>query len=481
MKGARHNLAVDIPGWDFEATRSSGVKLWSDALGNVQVTGGNPEQRAIFATALYHASIDPRIVSDHDGSFVGADNKIHKTSFYQRRTVFSGWDVFRAEFPLMTIINPAMIVDEINSLVDLAQESGKGYLERWELLNAYTGVMDGDPATAVIVDAYEKGLHGFDVERAYAAVRQTAVGTGANTNRKSNDFYLEHGYVPDSVTWTLDGAYYDWCAGRMARSLGKTADADAFMGRAQNYKKIYDPTVISMRMRDASGAFSPWQGLYSGSQGCIESNPGQQRFFVTHDIQGLIDLMGKDVFVQQLEEMFEQTPSNFKSNAYYNHGNEPVHHIAYLFVYAGKPWLTQKWVRRILDNAYHNRVDGICGNDDVGQMSAWYVISSMGLYQVNPGDNTYILGTPLFPEVKIDLDQKFFKGKSFRIIAHGVSAENFYVQSVMLNGRSIDRAWITHQEIVSGGRLEFTMGPAPNMKWATAVENLPPSMTRASV
>jgi predicted alpha-1,2-mannosidase len=479
VQGARHNLAIDIPAWDFDGTQRRGRQQWADTLANVQVSGGTNEQRAIFATALYHASIDPRIVSDHDGSFVGGDNQIHKTDFYKRRTVFSGWDVFRADFPLMTITNPAMIVDEINSLVNLAQESGKGYLERWELLNAYTGVMDGDPATAVIVDAQQKGLHGFDYEKAYAAVRQTAMGTGANTNRKANDFYLEHGYVPDQVTWTLDGAYYDWCAGKMAASLGKTADSREFMQRAQNYKKIYDPTVISMRARDATGAFMPWEGLYRGSQGCIEANPGQQRFFVTHDVQGLIDLMGRDVFVKQLEEMFENTPPDFKANAYYNHGNEPVHHVAYLFVYAGKPWLTQKWVRRILDNAYHNRVDGICGNDDVGQMSAWFVISSMGLYQVCPGDNTYILGTPLFPEVSIGLDQKFFAGKTFRILAHGVSSENFYVQSVTLNRKRLERAWITHQEIVSGGILEFTMGPAPNMQWASSAANLPPSMTKA--
>jgi len=476
VEGARGNLAHDLPGWDFDSTMQRGRRLWSDAIGKVRVSGGTEEQRAIFATALYHAMIDPRVMSDADGRFIGGDNRVHQSGKYRRRTIFSGWDVFRAEFPLMTIIDPAMVVDQINSLVDLAQESGRGYLERWELLNAYTGGMDGDPATAVIVDAYEKGLRGFDVERAYEACRQTADGRGDKTNRKQNDFYLDRGFVPNQVTWTLENSYYDWCVGKMAASLGKTADAAMFLARSQNFKKIYDPSVLSMRARDEAGAFIPWEGLYGKSQGCVESNPGQQRFFVPHDIQGLMDLMGKENFVRELEEMFEKTPPSFKSNPYYNHGNEPVHHIAYLFVYVGKPWLTQKWVRRILDNAYRNAVDGICGNDDVGQMSAWYVIGAMGLFQVCPGDKTYILGTPLFPEVTIRLDSKYYAGKTFRIVAHGVSADNFYVQSAALNGKPLDRSWITHKEIVSGGVLEFRMGSTPNLKWGT--ESLPPSMTR---
>jgi predicted alpha-1,2-mannosidase len=480
MDGAANNLAHDIPGWDFDEVHRTGRKLWSDVLRKIDVEGATEEQSAIFATAMYHAMIDPRIVSDVDGSFTAADGKIRKSDLYRRRTIFSGWDVFRAVFPLMSIIDPTLVSDEINSLVDLANESGKGYLERWEIVNAYSGCMDGDPAISVINDAYQKGIRTFDIDKAYAACRQTSSGNDHETNRPDNEFYLTHGYVPGRVSWTLDNAYYDWCVGRMAHGMGKEEDAQMYFRRAHNYANIYDPNVQSMHAKDSNGQWAEWKGRTTFGQGCTESNPGQQTWFVPHDVQGLINLMGHDAFVSELEAFFEQTPNSFDWNPFYNHADEPVHQIAYLFVYAGKPWLTQKWVRRILEQAYRNDVNGICGNDDVGQMSAWYVLSALGFYPVCPGDNTYILGSPLFTKATIRFDPKYHRGKSFVITAKNNSSENLYIQSATLNGKSLKRAWITHDEVTNGGTLEFVMGSHPNQQWAVAPEHVPPSMSRTS-
>ena len=481
IDGARKNLEHDIPVWDFDEVRRKGRALWDDALSAIEIEGASDDESKIFYSAMYHAMIDPRVIADVDGNYTGADGKIHTASGYIPRTIFSGWDVFRGEFPLMTLLNATMVNDEINSLVTLAEMSKKGYLERWEILNSYSGCMDGDPATSVILDAYSKGLCGFDVEKAYAACRQTAAGANGSTNRPDNDFYMQHGYVPNEVSWTLDNAYFDWCVGRLAASLGKTEDADLFLTRAANYKNIYDSHVGSMRAKNAAGEWIPWLGSTEFGQGCTESNPLQQTWFVPHDIAGLIKLMGgAEEFSRKLEDFFEETPPSFGWNNYYNHANEPVHHVPYLFVYAGKPWLTQKWVRRVLTNAYHNDVNGICGNDDAGQMSAWYVLSALGFYPVCPGDGIYILGSPLFSRMTLHLDEKWYKGAKFTITAENQAPDHAYVQRAKLNGKPLSRAWISHSEIAAGGVLEFVMGPDPNKHWATSSTDLPPSMSTSS-
>jgi len=479
LEGARKNLLRDIPTWSFDSTRQKARDLWRKELSKIEISGATAEQQTIFATAMYHCMIDPRKISDSDGRYIGADKQIHTERGFTYRTIFSGWDVFRAELPLMTILNPGLVNDQIASLLELAKLSGRDYLERWEIMNAYSGCMDGDPAIAVIVDAYNKGIRRFDVEYAYAACRQTASGIGSQTNRPSNDFYLKHGYVPDQISWTLDNAYFDWCVGNFASALGKQEDAQIFMKRARNYKNIYDPTLKSMRARGNEGEWMPWKGNTSFGQGCTESNPLQQSWFVPQDIYGLIALVGQDSFVNNLEQLFEKTPPTFGWNPYYNHSNEPVHHIAYLFVYAGKPWLTQKWVRRILTQAYHAQVNGICGNDDVGQMSAWYILSAIGFYPVCPGSNTYILGSPLFSKVTIELDPAWHNGKIFTVVANHNSKENCYVQSVRLNKKPLNRFWITHAEITSGGTLEFEMGPQPPNETALEKTALPPDSMRS--
>lgn len=476
IEGARKNLEHDIPGWNLQEVRQKGCAAWDEALRAIEVEGGSTDQKTIFYTAMYHAMIDPRVVADVDGQYTGADGKAHTAEGYTPRTVFSGWDVFRAAFPLLTLLHTKLVSDQIQSLLTLAETSGKGYLERWEIMNAYSGCMDGDPATAVILDAYQKGIRGFDAEKAYAACRKTAAGIAGQTNRVENEFYLQHGYVPGQISWTLDNAYFDWCVGRFASLLGKTGDANLFRGRARNYRKIFDPAVGSMHARNASGAWLPWMGRTAFGQGCTESNPLQQTWFVPQDVNGLIGLMGgEEEFARQLEDFFERTPSSFGWNAYYNHSNEPVHHVPYLFVYAGKPWLTQKWVREVLTNAYHNQVNGICGNDDVGQMSAWYVLSALGFYPVCPGSGIYILGSPLFHRALLHLDKEFYGAKTFEIVAENQAPHHPYIQSALLNGKPLLRAWLSHQEIAAGGRLLLSMGPEPNRTWATERAQRPPA------
>jgi predicted alpha-1,2-mannosidase len=268
--------------------------------------------------------------------------------------------------------------------------------------------------------------------------------------------------------------------GKFAEALGKKQDAELFLQRAMNYKQIYDPQVHSMRARHKDGQWMEWKGSTEFGQGCTESNPLQQSWFVPHDVYGLMNLMGKERFAHDLEEFFEKTPRSFGWNSYYNHSNEPVHHIPYLFVYAGKPWLTQKWVRRILNQAYHAEVNGICGNDDVGQMSAWYICSALGFYPVCPGTDVYILGSPLFRKATIQLDAKIHKGSAFTVIANNNSKDNCYVQSARLNGKELNRAWLRHSEIVRGGTLEMTMGSSPNEHWGTAASELPPDPMQAN-
>lgn len=475
LDGARANLAHDIPDWNFEAVRDRTRAQWRNELQAIQIEGATPAQQSIFATAMYHALIDPRQISDADGRYRAADGIIRHEQGYTHRTIFSGWDVYRAELPLMSIVKPDLVNDQVASLLDLARLSGKGYLERWEIMNAYSGCMDGDPAVAVIADAMGKGIRNFDTKQAYAACRQSVAGIGAQTARPENDFYMEKGYVPDQISWTMDNAYYDWCTGRIASLMGKHADAALFRQRAQNYQRIYDPKVQLMHARHRNGEWIEWKGGTEFGQGCTESNPLQQTWSAPQDVYGLIDLMGKTKFVAQLEELFEKTPSSFGWNPYYNHSNEPVHHIPYLFVYAGKPWLTQKWVRKILEQAYKPTVDGICGNDDVGQMSAWYLISAMGFYPVCPGTDYYVIGSPLFKRARIRLDPKWHHGKFFTVIAANNSSENLYIQTATLNGKPLGRSWITHQEIVAGGTLEFVMGAQPNTSWAAEETQLPPN------
>jgi predicted alpha-1,2-mannosidase len=472
MEGARQNLEHDIPGWDFDQVRSRARALWEKAFAGVVIKGGSGTQREAFATALYHSMLDPRAYSDVNGNYTGADKKPHRAENFTYRTIFSGWDVFRSQYPLLSVIRPDVVNDTVNSLMQQAELSGNGYLARWEIMAAESGCMIGDPAVSVFADAYLKGIRGYDVAQAYELCKQTVELTKDNGNHRPQ--YRELGFVPDSISCTLENAYFDYCAGRFAEALGKTNDAQRLMQRSLNYRNIYDRSVGNMRAKNPDGSWTKWEGATHGGQGCVESNPYQQGWFAPQDVAGLIDAMGHDYFLTHLSEFFEKTPLTFKWNDYCNHANEPVHHTSYLFAYAGKPWLTQKWARIIMDHAYGAGVKGLCGNEDVGQMSAWYILSALGFHPVSPVDGLYIIGSPLFDEATIQLDPHYYKGRSFTIKARNNSHENMYVQSARLNGRELNRAWLRHAELVAGGTLELVMGPKPNESWGSAPTELPP-------
>ena len=474
VAGARENLQHDIPDWDFERVRRQARGAWERALAGVAVEGGTAVQREAFATALYHAMIDPRAFSDQNGRYTGADGQVHQSPDFTYRTVFSGWDVFRSQYPLLTIIRPDVVNDTVNSLMQQAELSGNGHLARWEIVGVESGCMIGDPAVSVLADAYLKGIRGYDAAKAYQLCRQSVL--GPKSGRDNLAAYARLGFVPGSISWTLENAYFDYCAGRFAGALGQTNDAALLLQRARNYRNIYDPTVGNMRARGADGAWTPWKGATAHGQGCVESNPYQQGWFVPHDVAGLIDLMGQDYFLSYLSDFFEQTPKNFKWNDYYNHANEPVHHVAYLFAYAGAPWLSQKWSRFIMDNAYGSGVKGLCGNEDVGQMSAWYILSALGFHPVSPVDGVYVIGSPLFDRVTVRLDPRYHPGGVFTVIARHNSAQNVYIQSATLDGQPLERAWLRHAEIVKGGTLEFVMGAEPNKAWGAAPGQRPPAL-----
>lgn len=461
LEGARRNLGQEMGHWDFEAVREANRAAWRKALGTMEVQGGERE-KTIFYTALYHTMIDPRDVSDVTGHYVGGDGKIHQNDRYVYRTIFSGWDVFRSQFPLQTIINPRMVNDEINSLIDLAHLSGKGYLPRWEIMNAYSGCMLGNPAVSVMVDAYKKGIRAWDVAKGYRFCKNSVERFGNGTR----------GYTPNDISRTLEYAYSDWCVAEFARALGDAQAAQTYQARALNYKNIWDESVRWFRGRKVDGAFGPWRGELAQNHCCTESNPLQQGWFVPHDVPGLIALLGKEAFLKKLTDFFDRSSDDFLWNNYYNHPNEPVHHVPFLFPYAGQPWLTQKWTRKICAKAYGTDVMGLCGNEDVGQMSAWYVLAASGFHPVCPGDNLYILTSPVFDTITIRLDNAFYKGKTFTVKAHNNAPDAVYIQSAKLNGTPLNRAWITHDEIVNGGLLELDMGTTPNPSFGT---QLPPA------
>ena len=448
MNGAKQNLEHDIPDWDFDQVVTDARELWGKAIDRVKVTGGTEADKIKFYTALYHTMIDPRTCSDVDGRYIGADKNIHFTTNFTYRTIFSGWDVFRSQFPLQTIINPSLVNDEINSLIQLAELSGNNYYPRWEILNSFSGCMIGNPAVSVVVDAYEKGIRNYDVEKAFEFAKNSV-------DRFGNE---PLGYTPNSISHTLEYAYSDWCVGRLAESLGKSELAAEYFKRSKNYRTLWDSDVNWFHAKDAEGNWIPWQGKEVQGQGCTESNPYQQGWFVPHDLKGLMELLGgKENFQAQLLDFFSNTPDNFLWNNYYNHANEPVHHVPFLFNEAGLPQQTQKWTREICDKAYGTDAFGLCGNEDAGQMSAWYVLAAMGIHPVCPGDNKYEITSPVFNQVDIQLDPEYYSGKTFSIIAHNNSKENIYIKSMKLNGKPLNRYWITHSEIVNGGTLEMEM------------------------
>lgn len=461
-EGAKNNYLTEIDKKDFKTVSKEAYDLWNQELSRVKVEGGSDEEKKVFYTALYHTMIDPRDCSDVDGRYVGGDNQVKASNDkYKRRTIFSGWDVFRSQFPLQAIINPSLVNDQVNSLIDLADESGNEYFERWELLNAYSGCMIGNPALVVIADAYAKGIRNFDAEKAlkYALNSSDKFGT------------KELGYAPEplSVSNTLEYAYADWCAAQLAHQLGKKDVAAELDKRAGAYKNVFNSQIGWFCPRNADGTWREWNPENSMTEewfGCIEANLLQQGWFVPHDVPGMVKLMGgKDAVINRLDSMFAKTPSDMMWNPFYNHANEPVHFVPFLYNKLGQPWKTQKQSRYICKHAYSDKVEGLVGNEDVGQMSAWYVLAASGIHPSCPGDTRMEITSPVFDKVEYRLDPKYHQGKTFTVVAKNNSPENVYIDHALLDGKPYNKCYIDYADIAKGSVLELFMSPTPNKTW----------------
>lgn len=460
MDGAEKNFEAEIADKNFDLVRNEAKASWDRELGKINIMGGTDDQKTIFYTSLYHTMIDPRIYTDVDGRYTGGDKQIYSDSTFTKRTIFSGWDVFRSQFPLQTIINPELVNDQLNSLITLAEQSGREYYERWEIMNAYSGCMIGNPALSVLADAYVKGIRNYDIDKAYKYA--------VNTSKKYGNDALGYTASSLSISHTLEYAYADWCISRIASKMGNSDDEKLFLEKGQAYRNIFDKEKGWFRPRKADGSWEEWpeNALFKEWYGCIESNSYQQGWFVPHDIPGMVELMGgEDKVVTNLTNLFEKTPDNFLWNDYYNHANEPVHHIPFLFNRLRRPWLTQKWTRHICDKAYANKVEGIVGNEDVGQMSAWYVLAASGIHPVCPGDTRMEITSPVFDKIEYKLDSKYFMGGKFTIIAHNNSPENIYIQKALLNGKEYRNCYIDFSIIAHGATLELFMSNKPNKDW----------------
>lgn len=477
VEGARKNLAAELNHWDFDRVRADAARAWNAELNKIQVTGGTEAQRKVFYTALYHAMTAPNLFMDVDGRYLGRDFKIHQSEGFENYTVFSLWDTFRAAHPLYTVIDQKRTVDFIRTF--LAQYEQGGRLPVWELAANETDTMIGYHAVSVIADAAAKGIVGFDKDNAFEAMKHSA-----ELRHFGLDAYTDHGYIAaederESVSKTLEYAYDDWCIAQMARRLNRNDDYNRFLARAQSYKNVFDSESGFMRPRSNAGWLQPFDPRKVDFN-FTEANSWQYTFFVPQDISGLIALMGgKERFARKLDELFaaeSQTTGREQADitgliGQYAHGNEPSHHMAYLYNYVGQAWKTQLRVRQIMDKFYQARPDGLIGNEDCGQMSAWYVLSAAGFYPVTPGSTIYAIGSPLFPEVRFNLES----GRSFVIKARGVSARNIYIQSAALNGKTYRKSYFNHSDLMAGGELVFEMGAQPNSGWGSGEDNIPVS------
>jgi predicted alpha-1,2-mannosidase len=480
---ARKNLGAELPNWNFERARDQARAEWSRMLSKLEIHGVSDRQQTIFYTALYHALLMPRTFSDWDGSYPGfaGEGKTETAKGFVYYDDFSLWDTFRALHPLLTILDPKRSQDMAQSLVAKGQEGG--WIPTFPGWNSYTSEMIGDHDVEMIVDAYAKGIRGFDIAEAYRLMWQNATKTPAadlyadGRGRRALASYLRYGYIPledpvkeafhknEQVSRTLEYAYDDFVLAQLAKALGMTEDYQALMQRARNWRNVIDPKVGFARGRHADGSWDEPFDPAGKYQYITEGLPFQYTFFVPQDIPGLVKLMGgPEVFNRRLDEIFAKN--------YYDHGNEPSHHIAYLYDYAGEAWKTQDQVRKILTKEYGTGPDGLSGNDDCGQISAWYVLSAMGLYPVAPGIPNYEIGSPLFPEVVIHLAD----GKRTVITATGTSDANRYIQSASINGKRSTRSWISHAELIQGGSIVFRMSSAPNRNWGSKPQDFPPDL-----
>ena len=475
MEGAARNLAAEAPADDFDKYLAVTRKNWNEQLSKVEIKSNDIDEKVKFYTALYHSMLAPTIYSDMDGAYYGPDKQVHQADGWTNYSTFSLWDTYRAAHPLYTYIEPQRVNDMVKSFLAFSEQNGR--LPVWNFYGSETDMMIGYHAVPVIVDAYLKGIGDFDPKKALAA----CVATANIDEYRGIGLYKKYGYVPYDVTdhynsenWslskTLEYAYDDYCIARMAEKLGEKQIADEFDKRSLNYKNVYNSQTTFMQPRNNKGSFIENFSPDDYTPHICESNGWQYFWSVQQDVDGLISLVGgKERFAQKLDSMFTYNPSAdedlpiFSTGmiGQYAHGNEPSHHVIYLFNAIGQPWKTQKYAAEVMHELYKNTPAGLCGNEDCGQMSAWYVFSAMGFYPVDPVSGKYEIGTPLYPEMKMHLAN----GKTFTILAPAVSKENIYIQSVKLDGKPYDKSYITHEQIMNGSIFEFEMGNKPGKVW----------------
>ena len=499
MEGAMKNLQAEVNTWDFDHVKNQAQQTWNKELSAIQINDESSPQKEMFYTYLYRTLFYPMLYSDVNGEFRSSDHQVHSGNFRYFAGVLGLWDTFRAQNPMITILRPDVMNDLMKTFLEHFKNSGQ--LPQWTGAGVENLCMIGYPAMPVIADAYKKGIRDFDVQQLYKAMKVSAnVDTfgfsEGNCVYKGAINYKRYGFIPcekeiNSVAKSLEFNYGDWCIAQMAKMLGRQADYNFYIRRAGGYKNLYDSQTKLLRPKHADGSWrTPFDPVFTnhyhpGDDYC-EGTAYQWTFFVPHDTQGLATLMGgKDVFATQLDSLFIRSSAIHDGGqgspdlnpdgmiGQYAHANEPGHHTIYLFNTVGQPWKTQKWISTVMKNLYHTTTDGLCGNDDTGQMSAWYVFSAMGFYPVTHGDGIYYIGTPLFRELSLK-----HKNGTLSIKANRVSKENIYIQSVTLNEKAYSKNWLRHEDIFSGNaKLVFEMGNTPNKNWGSETTGLPPSMS----
>ena len=482
VEGARKNLRAELNAWDFDAVATAAKKEWNQTLGKIQVQTADANVKKTFYSALYHTQLTPIVFSDVDGQFRGPDNQVHQASGFDYYTDLSLWDTFRAEQPLLTLLQPHRVNDIVQTMLTHYKILGKQMLPLETFAGRESYCMIGNPSIPVIAEAYAKGLRDWDANEALSAME--------GASEKSYSSYCQQGWIPSAtnkpfgqgVSKLLEFVYDDACVARFARSLGRNDIAEIYARRSTNWLNVFDPSTGFMRGRNADGSWvTPFDPYRINFADYTEANAWQYGFFVPHNVPALIQALGGDEkFVAKLDELFDTKktlPNNLDDVSgligMYDQGNEPSHNFAYLYSYAGRPWKTQARVRQIAATLYTSALDGLCGNDDCGQMSAWYVFAALGFYPVDPASGVYVIGSPLVDQATIQLDRKYHRGRTFTVIARNNSAENKYIQSATLNGHDLFRSWITHDEIVCGGKLVLTMGTVPNQTWGVSKADRP--------
>jgi len=480
-KNALANIEAEIPQWNFEQIATDAYAAWNKELSKISVKSKNIHDVKIFYTALYHAFTAPALYNDHNGDYWGVDKKMHTNPGFQNYSVFSLWDTYRAANPLYTLLQPERVTDMVKTMLTIYQQQGK--LPIWTLMGNETDCMVGYSAVPVVADAIFKGIKGINPEIAFEAMKASSMRDDYGMN-----YVKERGYIPadkekESVSKSLEYAVSDWCIAQLALKLGKQSDYIYYSKRAMYYQNYYDAKTGFLRARLENGSFkTPFDPINSihGWGDYTEGNAWQYAWLAPQDVEGLIKLYGGDKhFTTKLDSLFVVTGDLGKNASIdisgligqYAHGNEPSHHITYLYAYAGQQWKTAEKTRYILRNLYHDRPEGLSGNEDCGQMSAWYILSSIGFYPVNPAGSSFVFGSPLFDEVSIIVS----KEKTFTVKVKNKSDKNIYIQSATFNGKPYTKSFITYKEIMSGGKLEFILDDKPNKHFGTDPKDRPKS------